>query len=211
MMKGIVGKKLGMTQIFLEDGTRVPVTVVQAGPCVVLQKKSVDLDGYAAIQVGFEQIEAAKVNRALRGHCTKSGQGAFRHLKELKLDQSEALSLGEALTVSQFTPGDLVDITGTSIGKGFQGVIKRHNFKGGRASHGSRFHRAPGSIGCSATPSRVFKNKKMPGQMGNEKVTIQRLQVVRVDADQNLLLIKGAIPGSKNNVVVIRDSVKAIK
>lgn len=211
MMKGILGKKLGMTQIFLEDGTRVPVTVVQAGPCVVLQKKSADSDGYVAIQVGFEQVETAKVNRALRGHCVKSGQGAFRYLKELKMDQTEALTLGETLTVSQFVPGDLVDVTGTSIGKGFQGVIKRHNFKGGRASHGSRFHRAPGSIGCSATPSRVFKNKKMPGQMGNEKVTVQRLQIVRVDSDQNLLLIKGAIPGSKNNVVVIRDSVKAIK
>lgn len=211
MKKGIVGKKLGMTQIFLEDGTRVPVTVVQAGPCYVLQKKTAETDGYSAVQVGFEQVDAAKVNGSLRGHCVKSGQGAFRHLNELKFEQSATVALGDALTVEQFTPGDLVDVTGTSIGKGFQGVIKRHNFKGGRASHGSRFHRAPGSIGCSATPSRVFKNKKMPGQMGNEKVTVQRLQIVRVDTDQNLLLIKGAIPGSKNNVVVIKDSVKTIK
>lgn len=211
MKKGIVGKKLGMTQIFLEDGTRVPVTVVQAGPCVILQKKTAETDGYAAVQVGFEQIDANKVARALRGHCVKAGQGAFRHLKELKLEQAASVSLGDALTVEQFAPGDLVDVTGVSIGKGFQGVIKRHNFKGGRASHGSRFHRAPGSIGCSATPSRVFKNKRMPGQMGNEKVTVQRLQIVRVDTDQNLLLIKGAIPGSKNNVVVIKDSVKTIK
>ena len=211
MKKGIVGKKLGMTQIFLEDGTRVPVTVVQAGPCYVLQKKTTETDGYSAVQVGFEQVDAAKVNGALRGHCVKSGQGAFRHLNELKFEQSATVALGDALTVEQFTPGDLVDVTGMSIGKGFQGVIKRHNFKGGRASHGSRFHRAPGSIGCSATPSRVFKNKKMPGQMGNEKVTVQRLQIVRVDTDQNLLLIKGAVPGSKNNVVVIKDSVKTIK
>ena len=211
MNKGIIGKKLGITQIFLEDGTRVPVTVVQAGPCVVLQKKAESTDGYNAVQVGFETVVAAKANAAERGHCVKAGQGVFRHLRELKLEQAAELNLGDALTVEQFQAGDLIDVTGTSIGKGFQGVIKRHNFKGGRASHGSRFHRAPGSIGCSATPSRVFKNKKMPGQMGNERVTVQRLQVVRVDADQNLLLIKGAIPGGSNNVVVIKNSVKATK
>lgn len=211
MNKGIIGKKLGMTQIFLEDGTRVPVTVVQAGPCVVLQKKSADNDGYAAVQVGFEAANAAKSNGAVRGHCVKAGKGVFRHLREFKLDQTAELSVGDELTVQQFAAGDLIDVTGVSIGKGFQGVIKRHNFKGGRASHGSRFHRAPGSIGCSATPSRVFKNKKMPGQMGNHQVTVQRLQVVRIDAEQNLLMVKGAIPGSKNNIVVIKDSVKAIK
>lgn len=211
MNKGIIGKKLGMTQIFLEDGTRVPVTVVQAGPCVVLQKKTESTDGYNAVQVGFEPVAASKVTAAERGHCVKAGQGVFRYLRELKLEQTADLNVGDALTVDQFKAGDLIDVTGTSIGKGFQGVIKRHNFKGGRASHGSRFHRAPGSIGCSATPSRVFKNKKMPGQMGNEKVTVQRLQVVRVDADQNLMLIKGAIPGGSNNVVVIKNSVKATK
>jgi len=211
MNKGIIGKKLGMTQIFLEDGTRVPVTVVQAGPCVVLQKKTTDVDGYTAVQIGFDAVNAAKANAADRGHCIKAGKGVFRYLRELKLEQVSDLNIGDELTVTQFVPGDLIDVTGTSIGKGFQGVIKRHNFKGGRASHGSRFHRAPGSIGCSATPSRVFKNKKMPGQMGNQRVTVQRLQVVRVDSDQNLILIKGAIPGSKNNVVVIKDSVKATK
>lgn len=211
MNKGIIGKKLGMTQIFLEDGTRVPVTVVQAGPCVVLQKKTTDADGYTAVQIGFDAVNAAKANAADRGHCIKAGKGVFRYLRELKLEQVSDLNIGDELTVTQFVPGDLIDVTGTSIGKGFQGVIKRHNFKGGRASHGSRFHRAPGSIGCSATPSRVFKNKKMPGQMGNQRVTVQRLQVVRVDSDQNLILIKGAIPGSKNNVVVIKDSVKATK
>ncbi len=211
MNKGIIGKKLGMTQIFLEDGTRVPVTVVEAGPCIVVQKKSDSSDGYSAVQVGFETVVAAKANSAERGHCIKAGQGVFRYLRELKFENTADLNPGDSITVQQFQPGDLVDVTGTSIGKGFQGVIKRHNFKGGRASHGSRFHRAPGSIGCSATPSRVFKNKKMPGQMGNEKVTIQRLQVVRVDADQNLLLIKGAIPGGSNNLVIIKNSVKATK
>ncbi len=211
MNKGIIGKKLGMTQIFLEDGTRVPVTVVQAGPCVVLQKKSADNDGYEAVQVGFEAANAAKANGAVRGHCVKAGKGVFRYLREFKLDQAAELTVGDELTVQQFAAGDLIDVTGVSIGKGFQGVIKRHNFKGGRASHGSRFHRAPGSIGCSATPSRVFKNKKMPGQMGNHQVTVQHLQVVRIDADQNLLMVKGAIPGSKNNIVVIKDSVKATK
>lgn len=211
MNKSIIGKKLGMTQIFLEDGTRVPVTVVEAGPCVVLQKKTIENDGYAAVQVGYESTNAGKANAADRGHCVKAGKGVFRHLREFKLEQQSELSVGDELTVQQFAAGDLIDVTGTSIGKGFQGVIKRHNFKGGRASHGSRFHRAPGSIGCSATPSRVFKNKKMPGQMGNEQVTVQRLQVVRIDADQNLLMVKGAIPGSKNNIVVIKDSVKATK
>ena len=208
MKKGIIGKKLGMTQIFTEDGTRVPVTVVQAGPCVVVQKKLQNVDGYTAVQVGFESMDASVANKPRLGHCTKSGKGVFRHLRELKLADAENLNLGDALTVDQFEPGDYVDVTGTSIGKGFQGVIKRWNFKGGRSSHGSRFHRAPGSIGASATPSHVFKNKKMPGQMGNEKVTVQRLQVVRVEAADNLMLIKGAIPGHKNNIVIIKQSIK---
>ncbi len=211
MNKGIIAKKLGMTQIFLEDGTCVPVTVVQAGPCILLQKKTVASDGYSALQVGFELLNASKVNSAKRGHCTKAGKGVFRYIREMKLEGTDDLVIGDELTVQQFAPGDLIDVAGTSIGKGFQGVIKRHNFKGGRASHGSRFHRAPGSIGCSATPSRVFKNKKMPGQMGNHKVTVQRLQVVRVDTDQNLMMIKGAVPGSKNNILLIKDSVKATK
>ncbi|HEY3307154.1 MAG TPA: 50S ribosomal protein L3 [Desulfuromonadaceae bacterium] len=208
-MKGIIGKKLGMTQIFMEDGTRIPVTVVQAGPCVITQKKTNQIDGYSAVQVGFESINASVVNKPLLGHCTKSGKGVFRHLRELQLENMSELNVGDTLTVEQFQPGDLIDVTGTSIGKGFQGVIKRWNFSGGRASHGSRFHRAPGSIGASATPSRVFKNKKMPGQLGKERVTVQRLQVVRVDASENLLLIKGAVPGHRNNVILIKNSVKA--
>ena len=208
-MKGIIGKKLGMTQIFLEDGTRVPVTVVQAGPCYVVQKKTADNDGYSAVQVGFESVAAANVNKPYLGHCTKSGHGVFRHLREFRNDQVESMNVGDEITVEQFSANDVIDVTGTSIGKGFQGVIKRWNFKGGRASHGSRFHRAPGSIGASATPSHVFKNKKMPGQMGNAKVTVQRLKIVRVDLADNLLLIKGAVPGHKNSIVTIKKSVKA--
>jgi large subunit ribosomal protein L3 len=209
MKKGIIGKKLGMTQIFMEDGTCVPVTVVQAGPCVVTQKKTAVCDGYNAVQVGFESVNASTATKPQLGHCTKSGHGVFRHLRELQFDDTTELNLGDTLSVDQFAPGDFIDVTGTSIGKGFQGVIKRYNFSGGRASHGSRFHRAPGSIGASATPSRVFKNKKMPGQMGNARVTVQRLQIIRIDAAENLLLIKGAVPGHRNNVILIKNSVKA--
>lgn len=209
MIKGIIGKKMGMTQIFLEDGNCIPVTIVQAGPCVVTQKKTIENDGYSAVQVGFDSISASSVSKPQLGHCTKSGHGVFRYLKELKLDGISDLNIGDSLTVSQFQPGEYIDVTGTSIGKGFQGVIKRWNFSGGRATHGSRFHRAPGSIGASATPSHVFKNKKMPGQLGNTKVTVQRLQVVKIDSSQNLLLIKGAIPGHRNNIVIIKNSVKA--
>ncbi len=209
MKKGIIGKKLGMTQIFSEDGRRVPVTVVEAGPCVVLQKKTVEKDGYNAIQVGFATKEAARANRALVGHCKGAGQGTFSYLRELRMDDVDQYTVGDTLNADIFAAGDVIDVTGTSIGKGFQGVVKRWGFKGGRSTHGSRFHRAPGSIGCSATPSRVFKNKKMPGQLGNEKVTIQKLTVARVDADDNLIMIMGAVPGSTNGLVLIKDSVKA--
>lgn len=209
MKKGLIGKKLGMTQIFVADGRRIAVTVVEAGPCVILQKKTKEKDGYDAVQVGFESREAAKANKALIGHCRTAGQGVFRYLRELRIDNVDNFNVGDKIEASLFQAGEYIDVTGSSIGKGFQGVIKRWGFKGGRASHGSRFHRAPGSIGCSATPSRVFKNKKMPGQLGNEQVTVQRLQVVRVDAADNFLLIKGAVPGAKNGLVVIKSSVKA--
>lgn len=208
MSKGLLAKKLGMTHIFAEDGRRIPVTVLEAGPCSVIQKKTVATDGYDAIQVGFDTTEAQRVNKPLLGHFKRAAQGAFRVLRELRVEEIDTFNVGDALTAEMFQAGELVDVVGTSKGKGFQGVIKRWNFKGGRASHGSRFHRAPGSIGCSATPSRVFKNKKMPGQLGNEQVTIQRLQVVRVDATDNLLLVKGAIPGPKNGIVVIKNTVK---
>lgn len=209
MKKGLIGKKLGMTQIFVEDGRRIPVTVVEAGPCVVLQKKTAARDGYDAIQLGFGQKEASRSTKALVGHCKAAGQGVFRYLKELRVENIDQYTVGDQIGADQFTAGEYVDVTGTSIGKGFQGVIKRWGFKGGRSSHGSRFHRAPGSIGCSATPSRVFKNKKMPGQLGNERVTVQKLQVVRVDADDNLLLIKGAVPGATNGLLLIKPSLKA--
>lgn len=209
MNKGLIGKKLGMSQIFVEDGRRIPVTVVEAGPCIVLQKKTVANDGYDAIQVGFGQKDTTRATRPLIGHCKAAGQGVFQYLRELRVEEIDRFNVGDQLNADIFEAGDIIDVTGTSIGKGFQGVIKRWGFKGGRSSHGSRFHRAPGSIGCSATPSRVFKNKKMPGQLGNKTVTVQKLQVVRVDVIDNLLLIKGAIPGSDNGVVVIKDSVKA--
>jgi large subunit ribosomal protein L3 len=209
MIKGLFGKKLGMTQIFVEDGRRVPVTVVEAGPCVVVQKKTVAKDGYNAIQVGFEQKDATRASRPLLGHCKAAGQGVYQYLRELRVDDIDQYNVGDQIKADIFVPGDIIDVTGTSIGKGFQGVMKRWGFKGGRASHGSRFHRAPGSIGCSATPSRVFKNKKMPGQLGNKTITVQKLQVVRVDMADNLLLIRGAIPGADNGLVLIKNSVKA--
>jgi large subunit ribosomal protein L3 len=209
MKKGMIGKKLGMTQIFTEDGKRLPVTVVEAGPCVVLQKKTIQKDGYSALQLGFELRDAARAPKSVIGHCKAAAKGSFRYFREIRLDDVDQFNVGDQICADQFSAGEYVDVIGTSIGKGFQGVIKRWGFKGGRSSHGSRFHRAPGSIGCSATPSRVFKNKKMPGQLGNERVTIQRLQIVRVDSADNLLLIKGAVPGSTNAIVMIQASVKA--
>lgn len=208
MKKGLIGRKVGMTQIFAADGRRIPVTVVEAGPCVVLQKKTVDKDGYTALQLGYFQQDTARSTKPEIGHSKAAGKGVFRHLKEFRLQDCDNYSVGDIIVADIFAPGDVIDVTGVSIGKGFQGVIKRWGFKGGRASHGSNFHRAPGSIGCSATPSRVFKNKKMPGQLGNETVTIQKLTVVRVDAADNLILVRGAIPGARNGIVVLMDSVK---
>ncbi len=209
MKKGLLGTKVGMTQIFADDGRRIPVTVVKAGPCVVIQKKTTEKDGYNAIQVGLDEKKSHLTTKALLGHCKPAGKGVFKYLREFRVENIDQYSVGDEVKADLFAAGEMVDVTGTSIGKGFQGVMKRWGFKGGRSSHGSRFHRAPGSIGTSATPSRVFKGKKMPGQMGNGKVTVQRLQVVRVDIEENLLLIKGAIPGSTNGLVLIKDSVKA--
>lgn len=208
MKKGLIGKKVGMTQIFADDGRRIPVTVVEAGPCVVLQKKTVEKDGYSALQVGFLAVDTVRAIRPAIGHAKAAGKGVYRHLREFRLDDCDQYSVGDVISADIFAPGDIIDVTGVSIGKGFQGVIKRWGFKGGRSSHGSTFHRAPGSIGCSATPSRVFKNKKMPGQLGNERVTVQKLTVVRVDLADNIILVKGAIPGAKNGLVVLKDSIK---
>lgn len=209
MIKGILGKKLGMTQIFAGNGKRIPVTVVEAGPCVVLQKKTVGTDGYNALQLGFGERKAHRTNKPEMGHFRKAGKGAFDALREVRVKNVDEFNVGDEITcASIFAVGDIVDVIGTSKGKGFQGVIKRWNFAGGRATHGSMFHRGPGSIGCSAWPSKVFKGKKMAGQMGNARVTTQNLQVVEVRPEQNLVLVKGAIPGPKNGLVMIRKGIK---
>ena len=210
MIQGILGKKLGMTQVFVADGSRIPVTVVEAGPCTVVQKKTESTDGYNALQVGFEAKKSHRVNKPLMGHFKKADQGAFAALRELAADNVDEYQVGDQVTcASVFKAGDIVDVTGTSKGKGFQGVIKRWGFSGGRATHGSKFHRAPGSIGMSASPARVHRGKKMPGQMGNARVTQQNLEIVEVRADQNLILVKGAIPGPNQGLVLIRKCVKA--
>ena len=210
MIQGILGKKLGMTQVFAADGRRVPVTVVEAGPCTVVQKKTESTDGYNALQVGFSAKKTARVNKPMMGHFKKADQGAFAYLRELSADSVDDYNVGDQITCdSVFKAGDIIDVTGSSKGKGFQGVIKRWGFSGGRSTHGSMFHRAPGSIGCSAWPSRVFKGKKMPGQMGNSRVTQQNLEIVEVRADQNLILIKGAVPGANQSLLLIRKRIKA--
>lgn len=209
MVDGILGKKLGMTQIFTESGARIPVTVIEAGPCTVVQKKLAETDGYTAVQLGFGTQKAQRVNKPLTGHYTKAGQGVFRFLREMGGDVAE-YEVGTQIKCEEvFSAGDIVDVVGTSKGKGFQGVMKRWNFSGGRSTHGSKFHRASGAIGCSAWPAKVFKGKKMAGQMGNEQVTVQNLEIVDVRADQNVVLVKGAIPGPKNGLVAIRKAVKA--
>ena len=210
MIQGILGKKLGMTQVFVADGRRIPVTVVEAGPCTVVQKKTESTDGYNALQVGFEAKKSHRVNKPMMGHFKKADQGAFTALRELAADNVDEYQVGDQITCdSVFKAGDIVDVTGTSKGKGFQGVIKRWGFSGGRATHGSKFHRGTGSIGMSASPARVHRGKKMPGQMGNARVTQQNLEIVEVRADQNLILVKGAIPGPNQGLVLIRKCVKA--
>ena len=209
MIQGIVGKKLGMTQVFIADGSRVPVTVVEAGPCTVVQKKTESTDGYSALQVGFLAKKTHRVSKPMMGHFKKADQGAFTCLRELAADNVDDYQVGDQITCDAvFKPGDIVDVTGTGKGKGFQGVIKRWGFSGGRASHGSKFHRGPGAIGMSAWPARVHKGKKMPGQMGNARVTMQNLEVVEVRPEQNLVLIKGSIPGPNNGLVLLRKGVK---
>jgi large subunit ribosomal protein L3 len=206
-MKGILGRKLGMTQVFdPESGEVTPVTVIEAGPCPVVQVKTVETDGYEAVQIAFDAIADRKISKAERGHLEKAGAPAHRHLVEFR-GQSE-LQVGESVTVEAFTPGEKVKVAGISIGKGFQGTIKRHNFHRGPVSHGSHNVRKPGSIGASATPSRVFKGQKMPGQMGAKTATQVGLTVVDRDPELNLLLVKGAVPGHKNAIVVVREDVR---
>lgn len=208
MKKAIMGKKLGMTQIFDENRKVVPVTVVEAGPCVVIQKKTVETDGYEAVKVAFGDIREKLVNKPTKGQFDKAGVAVKRHIKEFKLEDSN-LEVGAEIKADVFAAGDKIDVSGVSKGKGFQGVIKRWNFHRGPMSHGSKFHRAVGSMGASSDPSRTFKNKKMPGHMGSVNTTVLNLEVVRVIPEKNIILIKGGIPGPNKGLVVIRDAVKA--
>lgn len=209
-MKGILGKKLGMTQIFTEEGIVVPVTVVEAGPNVVTQVKTVEKDGYNAIQVGFEDAKEKSLNKPRKGHLAAANV-LKKHLKEFRVDAVEEFTVGQEIKADLFAAGEKIDVTGTSKGKGFQGPIKRHGQSRGPESHGSRYHRRPGSMGACSFPGRVFKNKKLAGHMGSVKVTVQNLEVVRVDADKNLILVKGAIPGPKGSMVTIKEAVKSSK
>ena len=209
MKKGIIGKKIGMTQIFDDNGNVIPVTIIEAGPCVVAQKKTVETDGYASVQLGFEDIAEKKVNKALKGHFKKAGVSMKRHLKEFRLDNAAEMNVGDVISADTFVAGDRVDVTGTTKGHGYSGVIKRWNHHKLRMTHGvGPVHRQPGSMG-SIDPARIFKNHKMPGQYGNEQVTVQNLDVVRVDAEKNLIAVKGAIPGAKGGIVFVRNTVKA--
>lgn len=203
MTLGVIGKKLGMTQVFDDQGLAIPVTVIKVDPLTVTQVKTVDSDGYNAIQVGVEPAKEKHLTKAEIGHFKKNGLENFRHLQEFRLDNPESYSVGQKIDLSVLTAGTKVDVTGTSIGKGFQGTVKRHNFSRGPMAHGSKNHRAPGSIGAGTTPSRVIKGKRMAGNMGNERVTISKLKLVKVDAENSLILIKGSVPGSEGKLVTI--------
>jgi large subunit ribosomal protein L3 len=207
MTKGLIGKKLGMTQVFSDEGVSVPVTVIEVEPSVIIQRKTRETDGYDALQLGYGRIKQKNVTKALQGHFKKADKGLFRILREFPLDL-EGAEPGQELKAEVFEPGNYVDIVGTTKGKGFAGVVKRHGFRGGRATHGSMFHRAPGSIGASADPSRVFKGTKLPGRMGNERKTVQNLQVWAVRPEINVILVRGAVPGSKNGFVLIKQAIK---
>lgn len=212
MIKGIIGKKIGMTQVFTPDGTVIPVTVVEAGPCVVTQKKTLSTDGYNAVQIGFEKMNSEKrVNKPLYGHFKKAGVEPMKHLREIRIDDVDNINVGQVINAEIFAEGDLVDIQGVSIGKGFQGVVKRHGFAGGPKTHGSTFHRRPGSIGMKEFPAEIMKGRKMAGHMGNRKVTTQCLKVVRVMPEKNLILVQGSIPGHDNGVVYIKATSKPKK
>jgi len=201
---GLIGRKLGVSQVFADSGEVIPVTVIEAGPCVVVQKKTQNKDGYNALQVGFLEREEKKTNRPLKGHFAKAGTKAFAVLKEFTLPDVEGYQSGQEIKVDIFSAGELVDVIGTSKGKGFAGGVKRWGFRGGPATHGSMFHRAPGSVGASAYPSRVLKGKRLPGHLGNAQVTAKNLQVVDVRSERNLILIKGAVPGARRSIVLIK-------
>lgn len=210
MKKGILAKKIGMTQIFDENGLLIPVTVLEAGSCFVTQVKTVENDGYEAVQVGFGDIREKLVNKPDKGHLTKAGTPNLRFIKEFKFDNSTEYEPGQEIKADIFEVGDKIDVTGKSKGKGFQGAIKRHGQSRGPMAHGSKYHRHAGSNGACSDPSKVFKGKKMPGQMGAVKVTVQNLEIVRIDTEDNIILVKGAVPGPKKATVVLKESVKAI-
>ena len=208
MKKAILGKKIGMTQFFRADGTMIPVTVIEAGPCPVVQKKTVANEGYDSVQLGFAELREKLANKPRKGHFAKANLKAMRYLREFRLEDAASYEVGQIVKADVFAEGDKVDISGTSKGKGFAGVVKRHGQGRGRMTHGSHFHRAPGSMSACSDPSRVFKTKNLPGHMGSEHVTVQNLEVVRVDAERNLLLVKGAVPGAKGGLVTVKSTVK---
>ncbi len=207
-MKSLIGKKLGMTQIFDDEGRRVPVTVIEAGPCSVIQRKTTENDGYEAIQLGFGAQKESRVTQPLVGQFKKAGVETMRELREVRVDASDETKAGDTLTAAVFEDINFVDVSGTTKGKGFQGVVKRHGFSGGRASHGSHMHRRTGSIGMCTLPGRVFKGKRMPGHMGSVNVTTQNMKVVQVRAEENLILLKGAVPGANGSTLVLREALK---
>lgn len=209
MKKGIIGKKVGMTQLFDEIGNVIPVTVIQAGPCVVVQKKTAQTDGYDAVQLGYQDLAERKLTKPMKGHFDKASVGYKKVLREFRLEDCSALNVGDEVTAAAFTVGERVDVTGTSKGKGFAGTIKRYNGRRGPTSHGGGpTHRHAGSMGACSSPSRIFKGKKMPGHMGAVRVTVQNLDVVKIDTEHNLLVVKGAIPGPKGSVVTVKNTVK---
>ncbi len=208
-MKSLIGKKVGMTQIFDEQGKVIPVTVIEAGPCTVVQVKTVESDGYNAIQLGYGEVKEHKLTKPERGHYTKVKLTPKKHLREFRVDSLENVNVGDELKADTFAVGDKLDIQGISKGKGFQGVIKRHGQSRGPMGHGSMYHRRPGSMGPTSTPGRVFKGKNLPGHMGRETITIQNLDVVRVDLDKNVILVKGSVPGAKGAILKLKSSVKS--
>lgn len=209
MQKAILAKKIGMTQVFSETGVLIPVTVLQAGPCTVVQKKTVENDGYSAVQVGFGDVKIKHVTKPIKGHFEKAGLTPAKVLKELKLANADSYEVGSVLKADIFAAGDRIDVSGITKGKGYQGAIKRHGMSRGPMAHGSKYHRGLGSLSSATTPGKVKKGKRMPGHMGQVKVTIQNLTVVRSDAEKDLLLVKGAVPGAKGAILVIKDSVKS--
>ncbi|MFA5449530.1 MAG: 50S ribosomal protein L3 [Clostridia bacterium] len=211
MEKAIIGKKIGMSQIFAEDGTFIPVTVVEAGPCDIVQVKTNEKDGYDAVKVSFQEVKESRLNKPTLGQYKLAGVKPARHLKEFRFSNSSTYAAGQTLKCDIFAKGDFVDVVGTTRGRGFTGTIQRWNTHKGPSAHGSGYHRGVGAMSANSTPSRVFKNKKLPGQYGNERVTIQNLEIVRVDAERNVLLIAGAIPGPKNGIVVVKQAVKGQK